>query len=122
MMPPGMMPPQHQAAPNDAAMDDEDEDVSMLQERARKWRQLNNRRYAPKKKHGYVESPKEDMPPEHVRKIVKDHGDNISDEELAALWPDLLEDGGQPLPVGASAADKLDAAVKHLASGGAVFG
>ena len=45
----------------------------------------------------------------------------ISDEELAALWPDLLEDGGQPLPVGASAADKLDAAVKHLASGGAVF-
>ena len=45
----------------------------------------------------------------------------ISDEELAALWPGLLEDGGQPLPVGASAADKLDAAVKHLASGGAVF-
>ena len=26
----------------------------------------------------YVEAPKEEMPPEHVRKIVKDHGDMTS--------------------------------------------
>ena len=45
---------------------------------ARKWQQLNARRYGDKQKHGYVEAPKEDMPPEHVRKIVKDHGDMTS--------------------------------------------
>jgi len=50
----------------------------LLAERARKWQQLNSRRYGQKRKHGYVEAPKEDMPPEHVRKIVKDHGDMTS--------------------------------------------
>lgn len=38
---------------------------------ARKWQQLNSKRYADKRKFGYVEAPKEDMPPEHVRKIIK---------------------------------------------------
>ena len=38
---------------------------------ARKWQQLNSRRYGDKRKFGYVEAPKEDMPPEHVRKIIK---------------------------------------------------
>ena len=51
---------------------------AQLSERARKWQQLNSRRYGQKRKHGYVEAPKEDMPPEHVRKIVKDHGDMTS--------------------------------------------
>lgn len=45
---------------------------------ARKWQQLNSRRYGQRRKHGYVEAPKEEMPPEHVRKIVKDHGDMTS--------------------------------------------
>ena len=45
---------------------------------ARKWQQLNARRYGQRRKHGYVEAPKEEMPPEHVRKIVKDHGDMTS--------------------------------------------
>lgn len=45
---------------------------------ARKWQQLNARRYGDKQKHGYVEAPQEDMPAEHVRKIVKDHGDMTS--------------------------------------------
>lgn len=53
-------------------------DNLMMRERARKWAQLNARRYSTKRKHGYVEAPKEDMPPEHVRKIVKDHGDMTS--------------------------------------------
>ena len=56
----------------------EDPDERMMRERARKWAQLNARRYSTKRKHGYVEAPKEDMPPEHVRKIVKDHGDMTS--------------------------------------------
>ena len=50
----------------------------MLAERARKWQQLNTRRYGQRRKHGYVDAPKEEMPPEHVRKIVKDHGDMTS--------------------------------------------
>ena len=38
---------------------------------ARKWQQLNAKRYSDKRKFGFVEAPKEDMPPEHVRKIIK---------------------------------------------------
>ncbi|MEW5319339.1 MAG: hypothetical protein WDW38_010498 [Sanguina aurantia] len=49
-----------------------------LEEKARKWQQLNSKRYGDKRKFGYVEAPKEDMPPEHVRKIIKDHGDMTS--------------------------------------------
>lgn len=46
-----------------------------LNEKARKWKQLQATRYADKKKFGFVEAQKEDMPPEHVRKIIRDHGD-----------------------------------------------
>lgn len=42
---------------------------------ARKWQQLQSKRYAEKRKFGFVDSQKEDMPPEHIRKIVRDHGD-----------------------------------------------
>lgn len=45
---------------------------------ARKWAQLNAKRYSDKRKFGYTEAQKEDMPPEHVRKIIKDHGDMSS--------------------------------------------
>lgn len=43
--------------------------ISCLQ--ARKWQQLNSRRYGDKRKFGYQEAMKEDMPPEHVRKIIR---------------------------------------------------
>lgn len=39
---------------------------------------MNSKRYGEKRKFGYVEPQKEDMPPEHVRKIIKDHGDMSS--------------------------------------------
>lgn len=42
---------------------------------ARKWQQLQSKRYSEKRKFGFVEAQKEDMPPEHVRKIICDHGD-----------------------------------------------
>ncbi|KAK9866667.1 hypothetical protein WJX84_005875 [Apatococcus fuscideae] len=51
---------------------------AVLDEKSRKWAQLNGKRYADKRKFGYVEAQKEDMPPEHVRKIVRDHGDMSS--------------------------------------------
>ena len=54
--------------------------MKKIVERARKWQRLNNKRYGPRRKHGYQDSKKEDMPCEHVRKIVKDHGDMSSNK------------------------------------------
>jgi len=48
---------------------------AMLDEKARKWSALNKKRYTSKHKFGYVAMQKEDMPPEHLRKIINDHGD-----------------------------------------------
>jgi pre-mRNA-processing factor 8 len=44
---------------------------AQLVEKARKWHQLNSKRYGDKRKFGFVEAQKEDMPPEHVRKIIR---------------------------------------------------
>ena len=69
------MPPGHPA--NKSAMPPvmtEDK----LQEKARKWQQLQSKRYAEKRKFGFVDAQKEDMPPEHLRKIIRDHGDMSS--------------------------------------------
>ena len=49
-----------------------------MDEKARKWANLQAKRYGQKRRFGYTETSKEDMPPEHVRKIVKDHGDMSS--------------------------------------------
>jgi pre-mRNA-processing factor 8 len=49
-----------------------------LQSKAQKWHQLNAKRYGEKKRFGYVEAHKEEMPAEHLRKIIKDHGDMSS--------------------------------------------
>merc|ERR1712100_871312 len=57
---------------------DFEEDEAEIAERARKWQNLNAKRYAEKRKFGYTEPEKEQMPPEHVRKILKDHGDMSS--------------------------------------------
>jgi len=48
---------------------------SELEEKARKWQQLQTRRYSEKRKFGFVDSQKEDLPPQHIRKIIADHGD-----------------------------------------------
>ena len=50
-------------------------DDEKLREKAKKWQQLQTKRYAEKRKFGFVDAQKEDMPPEHLRKIVRDHGD-----------------------------------------------
>ena len=51
-----------------------------LEVRSRKWAQTNTKRFNRKKRQGggAVEAVKEDMPPEHVRKIIRDHGDMSS--------------------------------------------
>ena len=68
-----------------------------LQEKAQKWQQLQTKRFAEKRKYGFVDgeyynyfkfvfcitfqfltAQKEAMPAEHVRKIIRDHGDMTS--------------------------------------------
>lgn len=49
-----------------------------LAEKARKWQQLQSKKYGGRRKFGFVDVYKEDMPPEHVRKIIRDHGDMSS--------------------------------------------
>ena len=63
-------PPSSPQPPKDQVMTE-----MQLQEKARKWQQLQSKRYAEKRKFGFVDTQKEDMPPEHVRKIIRDHGD-----------------------------------------------
>ena len=54
------------------------DDILLFSIVARKWQQLQSKRYAEKRKFGFVDAMKEDMPPEHVRKIIRDHGDMSS--------------------------------------------
>lgn len=44
-------------------------------EKARKWIAMQTKRYSEKRKQGFIPQQKDEMPPEHLRKIVKDHGD-----------------------------------------------
>jgi pre-mRNA-processing factor 8 len=46
-----------------------------LQEKARRWQQLQTKRYADKRRFGFSDIQKVDMPAEHLRKIIRDHGD-----------------------------------------------
>lgn len=45
-----------------------------LDAKARKWMSMQARRFGNRKK-GYVDTGKQSLPPEHLRKIIKDHGD-----------------------------------------------
>ncbi|GAB2224832.1 hypothetical protein Droror1_Dr00005609 [Drosera rotundifolia] len=86
MLPPPTLQPSYtvlQHPPNQpsssSSQQEKPEDVeAKLEEKARKWMQLNSKRYGDKRKFGFVETQKEDMPPEHVRKIIRDHGDMSS--------------------------------------------
>lgn len=52
-----------------------------IEKKARKWRQSQSKRFDEKRRQGGgggVDGGKVDMPPEHIRKIIKDHGDMSS--------------------------------------------
>lgn len=51
---------------------------SELERKAKKWAKMCKQKYATKRKFGFVDLQKEDLPPEHLRKLVKDHGDMTS--------------------------------------------
>ena len=42
-------------------------DEVKLNEKSKRWQQLNTKRYSDKKRSGFVETQKENMPPEHLR-------------------------------------------------------
>ena len=63
--PPPAVQPSYSIPPSPAELE------AQLVEKARKWHQLNSKRYGDKRKFGFVEAQKEDMPPEHVRKIIR---------------------------------------------------
>lgn len=63
--PPPAVQPSFSIPPSPAELE------AQLVEKARKWHQLNSKRYGDKRKFGFVETQKEDMPPEHVRKIIR---------------------------------------------------
>merc|ERR1719248_535314 len=69
-LPPSM--PQGLRAPAEPRTKEE-----QLDEKARKWQALNTKRYGEKRRFQGTEQ-KEDMPPEHLRKLIKDHGDMTS--------------------------------------------
>lgn len=49
---------------------------AQIEAKSRKWQQMQSRRFGDRKgKSAFVDTGKQDMPPEHVRKIIKDHGD-----------------------------------------------
>eukprot|EP00045_Choanoeca_perplexa_P015123 m.183370 g.183370 ORF g.183370 m.183370 type:complete len:2331 (+) comp16894_c0_seq1:103-7095(+) len=68
--PPPGMPQQHMppSPPSEAE----------LEEKARKWRQLQSKRYAEKRKFGFNDTQKTEYPPSVLRTIVRDHGDMSS--------------------------------------------
>jgi len=66
-------PPQNQAKPQSLDLPED-----KLKEKSMKWQQMNSKRYGEKRKFGFVEQQKENMPQEHLRKIIKDHGDMSS--------------------------------------------
>lgn len=60
--PPGYQPPA-------------DPQVAKFAQKKKEWLRSQRNRFGEKRKAGYVETQKADMPPEHLRKIVKDIGD-----------------------------------------------
>jgi len=52
-----------------------DPQVAKFAQKKKEWLRTQRNRYGEKRKGGFVETQKADMPPEHLRKIVKDIGD-----------------------------------------------
>jgi pre-mRNA-processing factor 8 len=79
--PHGLQPQPQQTShqqPMQAMTGDDFLSEEQLKEKAKKWQQLQSKRYAEKRKFGFVDAQKEEMPPEHLRKIIRDHGDMTS--------------------------------------------
>ena len=67
--PPGMAPPPPGYRPP------ADPQAAKFAQKKKEWLRTQKNRFGEKRKGGFVETQKADMPPEHLRKIVKDIGD-----------------------------------------------
>lgn len=53
-----------------------------LDAKSRKWQSLQSRRFGSKRKTGLVDTGKQPLPVEHVRKIIADHGRSFSVQSI----------------------------------------
>lgn len=71
MAPNGNVPASASALASSSTMTED-----QLKAKARKWQQAQSRRFGDRRgKTAFVDTGKQELPPEHVRKIIKDHGD-----------------------------------------------
>ncbi|KAK8017225.1 hypothetical protein PG991_008301 [Apiospora marii] len=68
--PPGAAPP-----PPPGYRPPTDPQIAKFAQKKKEWLRMQRNRFGEKRKAGFVETQKADMPPEHLRKIVKDIGD-----------------------------------------------
>ncbi|KAI9692445.1 MAG: pre-mRNA-splicing factor 8 [Bathelium mastoideum] len=73
--PPGAPPGMSGAPPPPGYRPPVDPQVAKFAVKKKEWLRSQRQRFGEKRKGGYVETQKADMPPEHLRKIVKDIGD-----------------------------------------------
>ena len=76
--PPGMMAPPPGMMPPPAAAPATARPAVSLEEKSRRWAKLQTKRYAHKRRLAFTAPQKDLLPPEHVRKILSDHGDMSS--------------------------------------------
>lgn len=60
-----------------------DPQQSKYEQKKKEWLRIQKNRFGEKRKKGYVDTQKVDMPPEHLRKIVRDIGD-VSQKKFSA--------------------------------------
>jgi pre-mRNA-processing factor 8 len=68
-------PPALPAPPPPGYLPPADPQVAKFAQKKKEWLREHRNRFGEKRKGGFVETQKADMPPEHLRKIVKDIGD-----------------------------------------------
>ncbi|KEQ72959.1 PROCN-domain-containing protein [Aureobasidium namibiae CBS 147.97] len=73
--PPGAAPPDALAPPPPGYKPQVDPQIAKFADKKQKWLRMQRQRFGEKRRGGFVETQKADMPPEHLRKIVKDIGD-----------------------------------------------
>ncbi|KAF2237123.1 putative pre-mRNA splicing factor [Viridothelium virens] len=73
--PPGAPPGMSGAPPPPGYRPPTDPQIAKFAAKKKEWLRSQRQRFGEKRKGGFVETQKADMPPEHLRKIVKDIGD-----------------------------------------------
>ncbi|THY84061.1 pre-mRNA-processing-splicing factor 8, partial [Aureobasidium pullulans] len=68
-------PPGALAPPPPGYKPQADPHIAKFADKKQKWLRMQRQRFGEKRRGGFVETQKADMPPEHLRKIVKDIGD-----------------------------------------------